>query len=608
MSIFDIISLLGGLSLFLYGMRTMSSKLKEESSGALKRILGKVTDNPVKAFLLGVAVTALIQSSTATIVITSGLVAAGLIEFRQSIGIIMGANVGTTVTGQIIRLLDIDSSSASWLRIFKPSTLAPVSLIIGIVLIMFLKLKNSEKIGGIFMGFGMLFTGLMNMTSSVSSLSESGMFEKLFAGLGRNPLIGYATGAGVATLLQSSSATIGILQAFATTGQLTFKSIYAVLVGIYLGDCLTTALVCSIGAKTEARRVGMANILFNLFKTVLVFAGIAIARSAGWLDALWDAPVTSGIIANTNTVFNLGCSLLLFPFSRLFVKATSAIVKDRQADSDRDRYSELVAALNPVFFNTPALAFSSCYNALLEMFRLSTDNIRNAIGCIFEYDAKKIEEINRNEDYVDMLTDKVSEYLVALSTHITSEDHVSILDHYYKVVTEFERLSDHAVNISETAAAVNGSHVSFSETALGEIKILGEIINEILDFSEQAFKKRDVEAAKHIEPLEEVVDDMVNALTDNHLVRMRRGECNVLTDVSFTNLMSDLERISDVCSNIGVATVARVERGLAGQSHEYMSTLHSGHDEKFNSEYSEAHDRYFGKLSGFIGSQTAGNG
>ncbi|MBR6426418.1 MAG: Na/Pi symporter, partial [Clostridia bacterium] len=210
MSIFDIISLLGGLSLFLYGMRTMSSKLKEESSGTLKRILGKVTDNPVKAFLLGVAVTALIQSSTATIVITSGLVAAGLIEFRQSIGIIMGANVGTTVTGQIIRLLDIDSSSASWLRIFKPSTLAPVSLIIGIVLIMFLKLKNSEKIGGIFMGFGMLFTGLMNMTSSVSSLSESGMFEKLFAGLGRNPLIGYATGAGVATLLQSSSATIGI--------------------------------------------------------------------------------------------------------------------------------------------------------------------------------------------------------------------------------------------------------------------------------------------------------------------------------------------------------------------------------------------------------------
>ena len=606
MSIFDIISLLGGLALFLYGMRTMSSKLKEESSGTLKRILGKVTDNPFKAFLLGVTVTALIQSSTATIVITSGLVAAGLIEFRQSIGIIMGANVGTTVTGQIIRLLDIDSSSASWLRIFKPSTLAPVALVVGIVLIMFLKLKNSEKIGGIFMGFGMLFTGLMNMTSSVSSLSESGLFEKLFAGLGKNPLIGYATGAGVATLLQSSSATIGILQAFATTGQLTFKSIYAVLVGIYLGDCLTTALVCSIGAKTEARRVGMANILFNLSETVLVFAGIAVAKSAGWLNALWEAPVTSGIIANTNTIFNLGCSLLLFPFSKLFVKAACAIIKDRQ--TDKDWYSDMVAALNPVFFNTPALAFSSCYNALLEMFRLSTDNIKNAIDCLFEYDAKKIDEINRNEDYVDMLTDKVSEYLVALSTHITSEDHVSILDHYYKVVTEFERLSDHAVNISETATAIDGSHVSFSETALGEIKILGEIINEILDFSGQAFKKRDVEAAKHIEPLEEVVDDMVNALTDNHLARMRRGECNVLTDVSFTNLMSDLERISDVCSNIGVATVARVERSLAGQTHEYMSTLHSGHDEKFNSEYSEAHDRYFGKLSGFIGSQTAGNG
>ena len=309
MDIFDGISLLGGLAMFLYGMRLMGDSLKENSSGALKLAMEKVTNNPFKAFILGVLVTALIQSSTAMIVITAGLVGAGILTLHQALGIIVGANVGTTVTGQIIRLLDIDSSGAAWLRFFQPSTLAPVALILGMVLIMGNFVKNAKSVGSIAIGFGILFSGLLNMTGSVHNLAQSGTIEKLFSGLGENPFLGYLTGAGVAFALQSSSVTVGILQAFSSSGLLTFKAIYAVIVGIYLGDCVTTAIVCSIGAKPEARRVGIVNILFNLSETVLVLLGVTIAHRFGLLDGLWNRTVNSGMIANTNTIFNLSCSI-----------------------------------------------------------------------------------------------------------------------------------------------------------------------------------------------------------------------------------------------------------------------------------------------------------
>ena len=267
MSIFDFLTLFGGLAMFLYGMRLMGDGLKESSSGALKKAMESVTNNPVKAFLLGFGITAIIQSSTATIVITSGLVGAGLLTLHQSIGIIVGANVGTTVTGQIIRLLDLDAGGAtSWLQLFKPSSLAPIALIIGIVLIMGGRFKSSRSIGNIAIGFGIPFSGLMNMTNAVNVLTESGTLEGMFNGLGNNPVLGYLTGAAVAFILQSSSATIGILQAFSASGVLTFKAVYPVIVGVYLGDSVTTGIVCFIGAGAEQKRVGIVNILCRQFR------------------------------------------------------------------------------------------------------------------------------------------------------------------------------------------------------------------------------------------------------------------------------------------------------------------------------------------------------
>ncbi len=594
MDIFNVISLLGGLAMFLYGMRLMGDSLKENSSGTLKRIMGKVTDNPLKAFLLGVLVTALIQSSTATIVITAGLVGAGILTLHQSLGIIIGANVGTTVTGQIIRLLDIDASGTSVLRFFQPSTLAPIALIIGIVLIMGSFFKNARSVGNIAIGFGILFSGLLNMTGAVNNLAQSGMIENLFSGLGESPVLGYVTGAGVAFMLQSSSATIGILQAFSATGLLTFKAIYAVIVGIYLGDCVTTAIVCSIGAKAEARRVGIVNILFNLSETVLVLVVVTVIHKLGLLGALWEKPVNSSIIANTNTIFNLGCALALFPMLTTYERLSRRIVKDEPVKESR--FKDEMEALNPVFFNTPALALQSCYKALLAILAASRTNIERSFRLLENYDPAVHMEIQADEDEIDRMTDLVSKYIVEFLPHLRLPYHVSILDQYYKVTSEFERLGDHAVNIAEHAAALKRNNTAFSSAALSELSVLESALLNILDETDRTFRKRDVAAAERIEPLVQVTAELIALLKRNHLKRMSTGECNVYADATFSDLMVDFRRIGSVCSNVGVATMVRVHPELADHEHLYFERLHAGSDQAFNAAYDKARQKYFSLL------------
>ena len=605
MSVFNIITLLGGLAMFLYGMRLMGDSLKEGSSGTLKKAMEKLTGSPVRAFLLGLAVTALIQSSTATIVITSGLVAAGILSLHQSLGIIIGANVGTTVTGQIIRLLDIDSSAAAWLQFFRPSTLAPIALVIGIVLIMFVNYKNSKNVGSIAIGFGILFSGLLNMTGAVDTLADSGAFNAILNGLGRSPVIGYLSGAGVAFVLQSSSATIGILQAFSMSGLLTFKAIYAVIVGIYLGDCVTTAIVCSIGAKAEARRVGIVNILFNLSETVLVLVAVTVLHKLGLLESLWDRTVNSGTIANTNTIFNLGCAIALFPMLPVYEKLAHKLVKN--APTAAGPYDDKLQALSPTFFSTPALALNSCYDALHSMFAAAVSNLEAAYRQFGAYDAKTNAEIVAQEEAIDALADGVGNYLVQLSPHIKLENQVRILDQYYKDVVEFERLGDHAMNIAEIAEQMNAQGLRFSDTAENELRIARQLIGRILSLAEAAFAKRDEEAANHIEPLEEVVDDMVAALKEFHIDRLREGKCGVDTGTFYLNLLAEIERISDVCSNIGISTLTRVHPDLANRTHEYSSALHRGNDARFNEEYHAAHEEFFARLRAAGGHETEKN-
>ena len=596
MDIFDVISLLGGLAMFLYGMRLMGDSLKENSSGALKRAMEKVTNNPFKAFLLGIFVTALIQSSTAMIVITAGRVGAGIQTLRQSRGIIVRANVGTTVTGQIIRLLDIDSSGAVWLRFFQPSTLAPIALILGMVLIMGQFVKNAKSIGSIAVGFGILFSGLLNMTGAVHNLTQSGTIEHLFSGLGENPFLGYLTGAGVAFVLQSSSVTVGILQAFSASGMLAFKAIYAVIVGIYLGDCVTTAIVCSIGASAEAKRVGVVNILFNLSETVLVLVGVTIIHRLGLLDGLWDRTVNSGMIANTNTIFNLTCSFCLFPMLRTYEKLSRRIVKDEPKPVKEEKYRDELEALNPGFVNTPALALQSCYHLLLTLFHASRDNIEKSFSLLEKYDEAVHQEILDEEENIDHLTDCCSRYMVELLPHLQLEQHVGILNQYFKVNAEFERLGDHAVCIAEIASGMVQSDTAFSQAAVKELHVVEDVLREILELTESTFSGRDEESARKIEPLVQIVHELGTVLRRNHLRRMSLGQCNMYADSSFSNLGVEFRRIAAVCSNVGVATVVRLHPELADHEHLYFESLHTGGDAEFNAAYEAAHARYFRQL------------
>ena len=595
MSPLNVISLLGGLALFLYGMRLMGDSLKENSGATMRLIMEKVTDNPVKAFLLGVVVTALIQSSTATIVITSGLVGAGILTLHQSLGIIIGANVGTTVTGQIIRLLDLDASGGSFLRYLQPSTLAPVALIVGMLIIMTGFLKNSKSVGSIAVGFGILFTGLMNMTGAVKSLTESGIVEKLFSGLGDNPFVGYLTGAGVAFALQSSSATIGILQAFSAGGVLTFKAIYAVIVGIYLGDCVTTAIVCSIGARPEAKRVGVVNILFNLSETVAVLVGVTVLHKIGVLDTLWNKTVNSGIIANTNTIFNLACAVLLFPMIGIYEKLSCKIIPSEP--EQEDKYKELLEGLNPAFFTTPMLSLRSCYEVLLAMFSAARENLTTGFALLSSYSEKKYKDLMALESDIDRMTDRVSHYMVELQPHLHQEMHASILNQYYKVNTEFERLGDHAVNIADAASGMAKNNTAFSNDALREIDILKQLIDDMLDHTRNAFEKRNLKEAEMIEPHVRVLNELLNQLQRNHFKRMGEGICSLYADAAFSNLMGDCKRIGAICSNVGIATLVRAHPELADHEHLYFENIQNSGEGSFNQLFEEAHKRYFSMLN-----------
>ena len=595
MDIFNAITLFGGLAMFLYGMRMMGDGLKASSSGTLKKAMERITGTPVKAFLLGLAVTAVVQSSTATIVLTSGLVGAGIISLRQSLGIIIGANVGTTVTGQIIRLLDLNSSGTWFLQFLKPSTLAPLALIIGIIIIMGMKSGDSGKIGHIIIGFGILFSGLLNMTDAVTVLSDSGIVEQVFSRLGDNPLMAYLSGAGVAFALQSSSATIGILQAFSTSGQLTFGEIYAVLVGIYLGDCVTTAIVCNIGAKPEAKRVGMVNILFNLSKSFLILAAVAMVHRAGLLDGIWNHAIDSGGIANANTIFNLACAALLLPFVGVYEKISHRLIKDEPVASGK--YDEMLDALNPVFIGTPAMAFGRCYDILLVMLQLSKANISRAFGMFTQYDPEIMDRMEEDENHIDNIADRVSNYLIQISATITSHYHVEIMNYYFSAITEFERLGDHALNIAQIATDLHEKNSAFSMEAQAELTVLWNLLDTILNHTSEAFQKQNLAEARQIEPLEQVVDDMVNVLKEHHLERLHKGECGGFNGSEFLNLLSEAARISDVCSNVGVATVARAMPEIKHQVHDYISKLHSGRDEEFNQVYQAAHDNYLRRLT-----------
>ena len=596
MSIFNVISLLGGLSLFLYGMRVMGDGLKKNSSSTLKKVLARVTNNAVKGFLLGVLVTALIQSSKATIVLTAGLVGAGMLTLRQSIGIVLGANVGTTATGQIIRLLDLNASGgAQWLNFLKPDTLAPIAALIGIVLIMFVNRKNSETIGEIAMGFGILFTGLISMTAAVEPLSESTFFVNLITQFSEKPILAYLTGAVAAALFQSSSATVGMIQTLSSTGVLTFSSVFPILLGIYLGECITTAMMCAIGASPDAKRTGMVTVMLNLTGTVLLVLLLFLGYQTGVLRGIWDSTMTSGSIANTHTLFKLIEAVAMLPFAGLLYKLTFVFVKDNAPDDHQ--MDAVMEKLDKRLYLSPALALNSAHEVIKVMGQIAAGNTRRGLDLFKNYQKDSVERLNRNEDYLDKMADSVDEYLIHMSAHIDTESNSDLLNYYLQCNSEVERIGDHAMNLAENAESLQNQHTALTDVAQRELSVLFGALSEILEYANGCFDENAMENAVKIEPLEEVIDDLVAEIKNRHIRRLRDGNCNTYTGLVYVDALTNIERISDQCSNIAIYTLARRDEHIMQNRHEYIQKLHEGGDAFYNREYHRQREIYLGDLN-----------
>ena len=594
-----IVMLLGGLAMFLYGIEVMGDGLKNSSGDALKRILEKVTGNVVMGVITGTLVTAVIQSSTATIVLTVALIGAGVLNLKQAVSIVMGANIGTTVTAQIIRLGSIEAGDNWLLWLFDTDTLAPIALVAGIILLMFIKTKKAKTFGDIFMGFGVLFIGLNLMTDGVKPLIGTDAFTA-FLGVLSNPLIGILLGLVLTVIVQSSSATVGMVQTVAAVAAsdpsvtFTFAMAYPVIMGINLGTCVTTAMVCSIGSGKDAKRTGVVHIAFNTIGTVLFMIVMSILQHfAVFGESFWAANVDSGGIANFQTVFNLITAVVLIPFSGLLVKLSAMLVRDDKIPAPR--HPELLT-LDEKLYISPAVALAETTKAVAAMGALAKENLAKGCAQLVAYDETVSEQISADEECLDQFADDADRFLIGLSKAIESEHEDRQLDMLMQTVPSFERVGDYATNMVELAQRLNDEKSGLSDMAKKELEIMFSAVNEILEITLDAFSNDNNEKAKAIEPLEETIDDMVMILRDRHTKRLRSGECSVGTGLVFMEALTYLERASDQCSSIAVMMLARKNEAILQNHYDYLREIHAGNDALYAAEKDRRRQQYIKPL------------
>ena len=590
-----IIQLLGGLAMFLYGIELMGDGLKNSSGAALKRVLEKVTGNVVMGVLTGTMVTAVIQSSTATIVLTVALIGAGVLNLKQAVSIVMGANIGTTVTAWIIQLGSIQSDGSWLLWLFDTDTLAPIALIIGIVLIMFIKKKNVKPIGDIAIGFGILFVGLSLMTSGVKPLIGTDAFTA-FLGFMKNPLFGIVFGLVLTVIVQSSSATVGMLQTVAAVpgSGITFAMAYPIIMGINLGTCVTTAMVCSIGSGKDAKRTGVVHIVFNTIGTILFMLVMTVLQKMNvGGDAFWFAGVDDTGIAVFQTVFNLATAIVLIPFTGALVNLSKAIVKDEPEKPAR--HPELTG-LSENLYISPAVALAEATKAIAFMGTVARDNFQRCCEQLVHFDPARSVEIAEEELSLDQFSDTADHFLIGLSKVVETEGDDRQLDMLLQTIPSFERIGDYGTNLEELGEKLVAEGGSFSEKAIQELNVLTSAVMDILNTTVQALTENDNELAKTIEPLEEVIDDMVRLLKDRHTKRLKNGSCSVTSGLVFMDALTHLERASDHCSSIAVLMLARNNADILGNHYDYLRHLHEGTDKHYASELRRRREQYVDQL------------
>ena len=606
---YTIIAFLGGLAMFLYGMRVMGNGLKSSSGGAMKTALARVTNKPFMGFLLGMLVACIIQSSTATIVITVGLVGAGLLTFHQSIGIVLGANVGTAITAQIIRLMDVSSGMESPLYFFKADNLAPLALVIGIVMIMFVRSSSSDTIGNIACGFGILFMGLIYMSGVVAGFGEQ--LSSLLTAFGNNYLLGFLSGILVTGVVQSSSAVVGIIQSIASSIGVSFQEVFAVIIGVNIGDCLTTYLVSRIGAKPNQRRTAVVHIVYNVFAAVLIAALIAITRSTGLLsDEIWTSTLNSGGVANMHGLFRLVPAVVLLPLTPLFEKISVALVHDEPiADEDKNAIAAL-DALDERLFESPALALDMVDGVVLEMSEIARHNFDACVKQLFDYDPKRSQRIEERENLLDRMIDAANGYVVNLSPHVTREVDNRKQNSVLKALICYERIGELAVNINEEIEKLRAANAEFSTNAMEELRIAFDAIYEILDTVTEAYRYKNMELAAKVEPLEEVIDDLIEDMNGRHVYRMVNHLCDAIRGIHYQAILTNIEHISDKCSDIAIYILEGEHTEIFGNEHTYIHDLHHSNQEEYINTYKEDYLKYFGRLeqipiSSFLDKQAA---
>lgn len=586
MDFFSILTLFGGLAMFLYGMQVMGDGLAKVSGGKLEKILENLTSNPIKAVLLGAGVTAVIQSSSATTVMVVGFVNSGIMKLSQAVGVIMGANIGTTITSWILSLAGIESSNF-FLRLLKPTSFAPVMALVGIVFIMFTKSAKKKDVGTILLGFSVLMFGMDTMSGAVKPLADVPEFTGILTAFS-NPLLGVLAGAVLTAVIQSSSASVGILQALCTTGAVRYSTALPIIMGQNIGTCIT-ALLSAIGASKNAKRAAMVHLYFNLIGTAAFMAVFYIVNGMVDFAFMGDAAAPAGI-AVLHTAFNLVATLFLLPFSRMLEKLACLTIRDEAEEKVLSAADREFMILESRFLEKPAFAVEQSRNASRKMAQESHNALLTALGLVENYDEEKARMVEEMEAKVDRYEDELGTYLIKLNHKDLTERDSHSLSIMLHCIGDFERISDHAVNIMESAQELYKKGVHFSDNAMEELKVLGRAVEDIVNAAYTVFDKQDVRLAETIEPLEETIDELSKELKRRHVQRLRAGKCTIEMGFILSDITTSLERIADHCSNIGVC-VTQVRMDLY-DTHSHLDIMKNAPDDSFYHDLEEVRVKY----------------
>ena len=572
MDLFDVFTLLGGLAFFLYGMNVMSTGLEKMAGGKLEKILKKMTSNPFKSLLLGAGITIAIQSSSAMTVMLVGLVNSGIMQLGQTVGVIMGSNIGTTLTAWILGLSGIESD-LFFLELLKPKNFSPIVALIGILLIMMAKSRKKRDMGTIFVGFAILMTGMQFMSQSVEGLEEIPEFAELMAAF-TNPILGVLVGAVVTGVIQSSAASVGMLQALSVTGNITYGIAFPIIMGQNIGTCVTS-LISSIGVNKNAKRVAVVHVLFNLIGTT-IFLILFMVIKAIFKPVIIDQAIDMWGIAACHSVFNILTTALLLPFQKWLEKMANIIVKD---SAEKEEY----ALIDERLFKTPSIAIEECNNHTIKMAEIAKDVIVKAISLLDNFDEKIAQDVLDRETVLDSYEDKLGTILVRLSGKSLSASDSRKIAKLLHTIGDFERIGDHAVNLVYNATEIKEKKIAFSDAARKELAVIIEAVKEIMALTLDAFANNNIGVASKVEPLEEVIDKLMDMIKANHISRLQAGNCTIEYGFVLSDLLNNLERVSDHCSNVAVAIIELQHNSF--DTHEYLQEIKKSDNENFKDNY-----------------------